>query len=157
MTLRDTNGTGIILINEGALLPPGAAIETEPFLPGWRAVKNLDRTALTQNIKAAHWTFFYLAGDIRATVLGSNRPATIRKAAKRALARQDGRIYNALEITSVEAKNFLGIPYVSVIAHSRHIQQDLCLVPVKTFASRIAVPQREEVVAMPLKPLISSL
>jgi hypothetical protein len=151
-----TNGKGIILINEGALLPPGAGIETEPFLPGWKAVKNLDRSALTRKIEAAQWNFFYLAGDFRATVLGSNRPATLRKAAKRLIARQDGRTYNALEISTVESKHFLGIPYVSVIAHSRHIQQNVCLFPVKTFESRIPAAPREEVAAMPLKPLISN-
>lgn len=156
MTPAGTNGTGIILINEGALLPPGDAIETEPFLPGWRVVKNLDRSALTRGIEAARWVFFYLAGDIKAIVLGRDRPANLRKAAKRVLARQAGRHYNALEITSVIAKHFLGIPYISVIAHSRHIQQDLCLVPVRTFALRLPAAANEDVAALRLKALISS-
>jgi hypothetical protein len=46
------------------------AIESEAFLPGWRVVKNLDRQALTREVEGAHWNFFYLAGEMRATVFG---------------------------------------------------------------------------------------
>ncbi len=152
----DTNGTGIILIKEGTLLPASLAVETETFLPGWRVVKNLDRSALIRSIEDANWHFFYLAGDIRSTSLGSDRPGTLRRAAKRALAKQQEQNCNSLEISSVAAKHFLGIPYISVIARTRHIQQDLCLVPVKTFAFKISAVANGELPGMQYKPLPSS-
>ena len=121
------NASGTILIRENTLLPTGLAIERKVFLHGWRVIKNLDRSTLARNIEGANWTFFYLAGEIGATVLGRDRPGTLRRAVKCILAKQRGREFNSLEITKVVPKRFLGIPFMSVIAHSRHIQQGVGL------------------------------
>jgi hypothetical protein len=69
-----TNRATTILISEDTPLLANLPIESEAFLPGWRVVKNLDRSTLARNIDSANWNFFYLAGEIRATVFGS-RPA----------------------------------------------------------------------------------
>src|SRR5712691_13539611 len=123
MLANTTSGT--ILIKERTLLPAGLAVESEVFLPGWRVVKNLDRSALARNIEGANWNFFYLAGEIRTTVLGRDRPGTLRRAVRRVLAKQEGQKFNSLEITRVVSKRFLGIPFMSVAANSRHIQQSI--------------------------------
>ena len=128
-----TDMSGTILIRENTLLPPGLATESEVFLPGWRVVKNLDGSALARSIEGANWNFFYLAGEIRATVLGRDRSGTLQKAVKRILAKQEKQ-FNSLEITKVVLKRFLSIPFMLVVAaHSRHIQQGICLVPTKDF------------------------
>src|SRR5207302_3841485 len=44
--------------------------ESECSVPGWRLVKDLDRCGLDQEIREAGWSFFCLAGEIRATVFG---------------------------------------------------------------------------------------
>jgi hypothetical protein len=134
-----TNMSGTIFIRENTLLPTGLAIESEVFLSGWRVVKNLDGSALARNIEGANWNFFYLAGEMRVTVLGRDRSGTLRKAVKRLLAKQEKQ-FNSLEITKVVSKRFLGIPFMSVAAHTRHIQQGICLVPAKDFISGMAVP-----------------
>ena len=127
-----TNNTfGTILIRENTLLPAGLAIESEPFLPGWRVVKNLDGSALARKVEGANWNFFYLAGATSATVLGRDRLGTLRRAAKRVLAKQEAQ-FNSLEM-GVVSKRFLGIPFMSIAAYSRHIQQGTCLVPAKDF------------------------
>ncbi len=132
------------MIREDTPLPANLSIESEAFLPGWRVVKNLDRTTLARNIEGASWNFFYLAGAMRATVLGRDRPGTLRRAVKRVLAKQEGQKFNSLEITKVVSKRFLGIPFASVTAHSRHIQQGIALVPAKDSVLRMpaAVPER---------------
>src|SRR5256712_13942950 len=112
------NTSGTILIRERTLLPAGLAVESEVFLPGWRVVKNLDRSTLTRNIEGANWNFFYLAGEIRATVLGRDRSGTLRRAVKRVLAKQEGQKFNSIEITKAVSQRFLGIPFMSVTAHS---------------------------------------
>ena len=76
------NTSETILIRANTLLPAGLAVESEIFLPGWSVVKNLDRSALARNIERSNWNFFYLAGEIRATVLGRDRPGTLRRAVK---------------------------------------------------------------------------
>ena len=43
------------------------------------------------------------------------------------LARLKSEKFNSLEITRVASKRFLGVPYVSVSARSRHIQESLFL------------------------------
>lgn len=132
-----TNNTpGTILFREGTLLPAGWAVESEVFLPGWRVVKNFDGNGLSRKIAEVNWNFFYLAGHIKATVLGREGQKTVRGAVKRILAKLKGEKFNSLEITEVVSKRFLGVPYVSVSAHSRHIQEGMSLVPAEDFRVR---------------------
>src|SRR6266481_302953 len=135
--MSDTNSAGTIFIKEDTPLPANLPIESEASLPGWRAVKNLDRSTLARNIEGGNWSFFYLAGEIRATVLGRDRSGTLRRAVKRVLAKQEGQKFNSLEITKVVSKRFLGIPFISVTAHFRQIQQGIGLVPAKDFVLRM--------------------
>jgi hypothetical protein len=131
--MSDVNRREIIFIKEDTPLPAALSIESEAFLPGWRVVGNLDRNVLARKIEGANWNFFYLVGETRATVLGRNRLGTLRRAVKRVLAKQEGQRFNSLELTKVVAKRFLGIPFMSVTAHSRHIQEGIALVPAKDF------------------------
>src|SRR5438046_4399600 len=142
--MPDTDGARTILIREATPLPANLSVESEAFLPGWRVVKNPDRATLDQNIQGANWNFFSLAGEIRATVLGRDRPGTLRRAVKRVLAKQEGQKFNSLEITKVVSKRFLGIPFMSVTVHSRHIQQSIGLVPAKDFVLRMPVAATPE-------------
>ena len=142
--MPDAIKTGTILIKDGTLFPTGAPVESDVFLPGWRAVRNLDGYGLGRKIEEAKWNFFYLAGEIRATVLGRDRSGTLRRAVKCVLAKQEGQKFNSLEITNVVSKRFLGIPFIRVAAHSRHIQQGICLVPAKDFVLRMPIAEVPE-------------
>jgi len=143
--MSDTNSAGTILIREDTRLPANLLIESETFLPGWRLVKSVDRSTLARNIEGANWNFFYLAGEIRAAVLGRDRSGTLRRAVRRVLSKQKGQKFNALEITNVVSKRFLGIPFINITAHWRHIQQGIDLAPAKDSAPRIpvAAPNKE--------------
>ena len=131
------NKNGTILIREDTPLPESLSIESEAFLPGWRVVKNLDRASLARRIEGTKWYFFYLAGEMRATVLGRDRPETLRRAVKYILAKREEYKFNSLEITEAVSKQFLGIPFMRVIANSRHIQERIGLVPAKDFVLRV--------------------
>jgi len=154
--MTETNQSGTIFIREGTLLPGNLSIESEVFLPGWRVVRNLDRSTLARNIESAKWYFFYLAGDMRATVFGHDQSGTLRRAVKCILAKQEDPKFNSLEITKIVSKRFLGIPFVSVTAHSRHIQQGGGLVPAKDFVLRIPAAPNGEVATRPYTALVSS-
>ncbi len=125
--MLDTIKTGTILIQEGTLLPTGLPVESDAFLPGWRAVRNLDGYGLGQKIDEADWNFFYLAGEIKATVVGREGAEALRRAVKQILAKRTGQKFNSLEIAKVVSKRFLGVPYLKVFAHSRHIQEGMYL------------------------------
>src|SRR5206468_7013264 len=134
-----SNISGTTLIRENTLLPAGLTIESEVFLPGWRVVKNLDGSALARNVESANWNFFYLAGESRAIVFGRDRSGTLRKAVKRILAKQEKQ-FNSLEVTKVVSKRVLGIRFMlSFPAHSRRIQQAICLGPAKDSFLRTTV------------------
>jgi hypothetical protein len=154
--VTDTNRSGTIFIREDTSLPANLSIESEAFLPGWRVVRNLDRSTLAQSIESKIWFFFYLAGEMRATVLGRDRLGTLRRAVNCVLAKQEGQKFNSLEITKVVSKRFLGIPFMRVTAHSRHIQQGIALVPAKDFVLRIPAAPNGELAARQYAALISS-
>jgi len=131
------NTSRTILIRENTLLPAGLAVESEVFLPGWRVVKNLDGYGLGQKIEEAKWYFFYLAGEIRAMALGREGLGTLRRAVKRILVKREGQEFNSVEVTEIISKRFLGIPFMRVTAHFRHIQQGICLVPARNSVLRM--------------------
>ena len=123
--MSDTIKTGTILIKEGTLLPEAVRLESEGSVPGWRLVKDLDRSGLDREIREAGWTFFCLAGEIRATVFGIDEEKMVRRTIEEILARLKLEKFNSLEITRVASeasKRFLGVPCVTVSAQSRHIQ-----------------------------------
>lgn len=125
--MKDKIKTGSLLIAEGATLPESMQLETEPYAYGWRLVKNLDLKDFNQTINQAGWNFFYIAGAIETKAFGSDEKKTTRKAIKQVMEKLKSKNFNCLEITTVMTKRSLGIPYVSVSAHSRHIQKSIVL------------------------------
>jgi hypothetical protein len=116
--------TGTILIERGTLLPEPLRLETALHASGWAPVTNkLDRHQLEKKLETAGWSFFYMAGEIRSTAFGFNSQNRADAALQRLIANAKLRKCNCLEIDGVATHSFLGVPYVSVSAHSRHIQK----------------------------------
>ncbi len=118
---------GTILITEDAVLPNTLRVDSEPFVPGWKLVKNFGGAELDREIRRAGWTFFSFASEISSTVFGSDGPATVRRAVKRILANPRLEKFNSLEVTRVISKRFLGVPYTTVRACSRHVWKSIFL------------------------------
>lgn len=68
-----------------------------------------------------------MAGEVNAMAFGSNSEKTIRRAVKRAIANMKSDRFNCLEISRVAVGSFLGLPYVTVAGHPRHIQESIYL------------------------------
>jgi hypothetical protein len=139
-----------ILIRENTRLPASVILESETFLPGCRSIKNLDGRELGRKIENAKWNYFYLAGAVRATVLGRNGRATLRRAVQRVLAKKQSQNYNSLEISKISSKRFLGVPYLTISAHFRHIQEGMYLVPVEGLRLR----EPEDVTTTPVAAIV---
>ena|SRR6185295_593120 len=118
----DVIKTGTILIENGTLLPRSLALASEPYSTGWTTVSNL-RSDFEMDISQAGWTFFFLAGEIHRNVFGFDAAAAVHKAVERLAGDAKSQNCNCLEIGQVAMKSFLGLPYASVSAHSRHIQR----------------------------------
>jgi len=142
--VRETIKAGNILIKEGSILPEVLRIQSEPCVPGWKLVGNFDGYGLDRELRETGWTFFCLASDVRATVLGMDGYALVCRAVKKILNNPKSYAFNALEITRVVSKSFLGVAYVSLSARSRHIQESLFLFQRPTEAKRDSLTRREE-------------
>ena len=137
--MPDTIKTGTILIKEGTLLPETLRFESEPCVPGWRLVKDLDGCGLDRKIHEAGWTFSWRAGEIGATVFGLDEQKTVRRALEQILANRESAGFNCLEIMRVASeasKRFLGVSYVTVSAQSRDIQESAPLFRAKDLPVR---------------------
>ena len=116
-----------LLIKEGTPLPETLPLESDPYLKGWRLVKNLGSSGMDRKLCEAGWTFFYMAGEVNAMAFGSDLEKTVRRAVKKAIANMKSHRFNCLEISRVAVKSWLGLPYVAVAAHPRHIQESMYL------------------------------
>ena len=63
-----------------------------------------------------------MAAEVKVMFFGSLGTAKIQNALQRILEKVKPQQFNGLEITEIVARRFLSVPYVSVSAHSRHIQ-----------------------------------
>src|SRR6266702_3516216 len=73
------------------------------------------------------WNFFFMAAEVKVMFFGAPTTAKIKNALHRILAKVRLHNFNCLEVTGIVANRFLGVPYTTVSAHSRHIQQSCCL------------------------------
>jgi hypothetical protein len=113
---------GTILMKEWPGMPQLIGLETEPCFGEWSTVKALDPFALDRKIHAAGWNLFFMATEVKAMFFGSLKATKVQSALQRILAKVKPQHFNGLEVTAIVARHFLGVPYVTVSAHSRHMQ-----------------------------------
>jgi hypothetical protein len=116
-------GTLLMKMKDWVGPPQIPELETELCFGEWSVVKAPDALALDRKIHAAGWNFFYMATEVKAMFLGSPGATKIMSALKRILAKVKQQHFNGLEVTEIVARRFLGVPFVTVSAHSRHLQQ----------------------------------
>jgi hypothetical protein len=121
--MPSTVQAGTILMKEWSGMPQLIGFETEPGLGEWSMVRVPDAFTLDRKIHAAGWNFFFMAVEVKAIFFGSLKAAKVRSALKRILAKVKPQHFNGLEVTAIVARHFLGVPYVTVSAHSRHMQR----------------------------------
>jgi hypothetical protein len=126
--MADAIAAGSILIERGIYPPNAQLLRSESGSNGWAAL-NGARAAFEKDVRETGWTYFFMAGEIKATVFGFDKEKTLHAALKRLIANAKSQDCNSIEITRVTGKSFLGIPYMSVSAHPRHLQKGLVFSP----------------------------
>ena len=121
--MTPTLEVGTILIEERPLITKYLGLETEPCSGRWSVVQGLDGFALDRKVHAAGWNFFFMAAEVKVMFFGAPGTAKVKNALHRILTKVKPQEFNCLEVTGIVAKRFLGVPYATVSAHSRHIQQ----------------------------------
>ena len=114
---------GSILMDDRPQISQALGLEDESYLGSWNLIKGFDGFSLDRKIHVAGWNFLFMVAEVKVTVFGSIGTGNIQRALKRILEKVKGQNFNCLEVTEILAKRFLGVPYVTVSAHSRHIQQ----------------------------------
>jgi len=120
--MPSTVQVGTILMKEWPGMPQLTGFETEPGFGEWSMVKVPDAFTLDREIHAAGWNFFFMAAEVKTMFFGSPRASSVLNALKRILTKVKQQHFNGLEVTAIVARHFLGVPYVTVSAHSRHLQ-----------------------------------
>jgi len=118
---------GTILIEDQSQMTQVLGLESEPCAGNWSLVKVLDGFAFDRKIHAAGWNFFFMAAEVKVMFFGALGAKKVQNALKRILGKVRQQHFNGLEITGIIAQRFLGVPYVTVSAHSRHMQQSCYL------------------------------
>ena len=114
---------GTILMKEWPGMTKLLGLESEPCSGEWSLLKVLDGFALDRKIHAAGWNFFFMATEVKAMFFGTPATAKVHDALKRILGKVKQQHFNGLEVTAIVSRRFLGVPYVTILAHSRHMQR----------------------------------
>ena len=112
---------GTMMVHQATHLKP-LNIAGRPYSEGWHSLGIIESAGLDRNILAAGWRLFFMAGELKTVVPAWGGENTLRRGIKRLLARTRLQHFNCFELTHILRKHFLGIPYVSLAGHSRHIQ-----------------------------------
>jgi hypothetical protein len=117
---------GTRLVAPGTFLPPQWQVENDSAGAGWsRLAHTLDNKQLERELASAGWTFFFVAIAITTTSFGFSRPRMFDVHWPRLTAAVTLQKCNCVQIDDVSVRSLLGIPYVRISAHPRHIQKGL--------------------------------
>lgn len=115
---------GTVMIRKDLLLPIGMDLLTESYSEKWESL-GLDAREVERAIQLSGWRLFFMAGEISAIAFGSGTPKNVRRAVLRVVNKVNTD-FNAVEVTEISKRHFIGIPYTRIGAHSRHLQ-DGCI------------------------------
>jgi hypothetical protein len=118
---------GTIFIEDRPLILRALDLESDAYSGNWGVLRSSANSTLDHKIRTAGWNCFFLAAEVKATVFGALAPTSIRRALKQIFVKVRKPDFNCLEVTKIVAGRFLGMPYITVSAHSRHIQQGCVL------------------------------
>ena len=120
--MSNTIQAGTMLVQQSALLHSLGA-QGEYYSDQWCSLGTHESAELDRKLRAAGWNFFFIADELRTIVPPWGGQKTLRAAVKRLLARTRAQQFNCMQLSNILRERFLGIPFVSVVAHARHVQQ----------------------------------
>ena len=118
---------GTVLVRTETFIPDSVWVQKETFCSDWQAITNLNGDDLDHQIRRDGWNFMFIGGVLQGTSWGPWSDVAIRCAALRVLQKTQATKLNAFEITGIHPRRFLGVPYVVVTGHSRHLQKSTVL------------------------------
>lgn len=120
--MSNTIQAGTMLVQQSALLHSLGA-QGENYSDQWCSLGMVESAELDRKLRAAGWNLFFMADELRTVVPAWGGEKTVRAGVKRLLARTRAQQFNCMQLSNILRERFLGIPFVSVVAHARHLQQ----------------------------------
>jgi hypothetical protein len=114
--------SGTMLVQQSAILG-FRGVQSELYCQNWRSLGAIESLGFDQRVRAAGWNLFFMAEELRAVVPAWGGQSALQRGVKRLLAQTRLQHFNCLELSHVLRKHVLGIPYISIVAHPRHIQR----------------------------------
>lgn len=114
---------GSLMLRTGVQGPDSILVSTTSYSRKWDVVTGRDVFATERAVRAAGWHLMCLGGAVRAMAFGRSEGTNARRAVDRVLAKIRKQDFNAAEVVEISTKHFLGIPYLSVSANARQLQQ----------------------------------
>jgi hypothetical protein len=130
---RNDLKSGSVMMRAGTATPERLEIESEDFCEGWDRVRNCEAGVLDKQLRSAGWCLVFLAEPLQAIAIGPPEQETVQQATMKLLGRAGPQMFNCVEVTDIEYRRCVGVPYVHVTGHARHIQRDL---EIESFATR---------------------
>ncbi len=118
---------GSIFMKHGSLTSKLAGPDNADYSGNWSLMKLINRPAFDRQLVASGSTFFFMAGEVKASFFGGLGLNRVRNGLKSILRKVEAKHFNGLEVTGMATKHFLGIPYSVITAHSRHAQRSCYL------------------------------
>ena len=112
---------GSVLFKRGTVLPPTLVVKLTP-VGGWDLVRGDDGFAVERKLRDAGWQFFFMVPAVEASAIGLDPRKTFANALRKIARAVDERGLNAVEVTAIERRRRLGLHYVRITAHPRHVR-----------------------------------
>ena len=113
---------GTVLVQQSALLH-SLGTKGESYTDQWCSLGTADSSEFDRKLRAAGWNFFFIADELRTIVPPWGGEKTLRAGVQRLLARTQAKQFNCMQLSNIIRGRFWGIPFLSVIAHARHVQR----------------------------------
>jgi|SRR5215469_922288 len=119
-TMQDIHA-GSVLIKSDARLPESLHFEAKQ-LGAWKVLTEANGFEVERKLSEVGWQFFFMVPEVRIGRLAYDRKKGLRRALKKLVSAVETQNYNALEIVEINTRSFLGLSYVEVVAHPRHVK-----------------------------------
>jgi hypothetical protein len=113
---------GSVLIKSDTRLPNSAHFELKRY-EKWNVLAGINGFVVGRMLAEHGCHFFFIVPEIRVGAVSVNHGTAFRAALQRLLSSVEAQNFNALEIVEITAIRFLGLHYVRVAAHPRHVRQ----------------------------------
>lgn len=113
--------TGSVLFKTGTFLPLALSAALRR-VGDWEVVCGEDGFAVERRLRQAGLHFFFMVPAVEASAFGRDSRKTFTKALRKITHTVNKRGFNAVEVTAVKQKQRLGVQYVSITAHPRHVR-----------------------------------